>query len=868
MRTSESTESSQSILSISSFRPLIALLFLLALPAFGDVTLNVTTSRPRIYLGETFNLTVEVSGADRGIDSPNLSAVTNAEVQFLGQNSNSRSSISIINGHMTREVYEGRVFAYQIKPLRDGTFKTGPIQVSASGKTYTHPGVTVEIAGVEKQDTVIAAVTASSATVLVEEPFTITLAVAIAELPDPYAESYEPIHPNLQPQISADFLEIKQSTPGLKGPDLNQILNGLIDQSGRKPAFAINSYQTRDMGGFGSFFDGDPFRPRPIRFRLEPTRITVDGKKFRQYALSLSYTPTKEGEFTFGPLSFKGAVIAGVSPDRQPLNRDIYTIGPAVTVRVVPPPDEGRPDWFTGSVGKSMKAAASFDASVCKVGDPLTLTLDLNGPISISNLRTPILNLQPELTHDFRIYDDNVTAETLPDGKRFKYRVRPTRAGTLEFPPIKVAYYDTASKAYVTVTTTPIPIQALATTQIATATDTGKPETASPLDTPTRPLPAGLTLSSHGTQSDSLLPPPRVTQSLLLGAPLLCLLSLLVAPFRRSVAGWRSRRRRSGALHRARAALRHATTPDLAARAARTYLADRLSVSGNALTPFETATLLRQRNVSEGTAESWRALLAQLDEAMYKPGAENAASELIRSLQTLLPQLDAELGHSDRPARSAMPLTVILFALSLPVLADDSSRSFLWEQANAQAASAAKPEAYIKAANTYNRLVTDGVCNGALLVNLGNTLVMAGDGANAAAAFARAERYQGASPETRQGLAAAAELQNGHSQAELPWSRTAFFWHYALPCSMRALAALAGWTLFWFGVLVRILLKRSSAHTFLRSLSETCMLTGGLLATAFAASTFLTLAHERHDSSTWGSRIFISSAPSELEDAP
>jgi hypothetical protein len=57
-------------------------------------------------------------------------------------------------------------------------------------------------------------------------------------------------------------------------------------------------------------FDDDPFRPRPIRFRLEPKQVAINGKKYRQYSLSLSYTPTKEGEFTFGPLTFKGKVIA------------------------------------------------------------------------------------------------------------------------------------------------------------------------------------------------------------------------------------------------------------------------------------------------------------------------------------------------------------------------------------------------------------------------------------------------------------------------------------------------------------------------------------------------------------------------------
>ncbi|MDR2849745.1 MAG: hypothetical protein LBW77_04270 [Verrucomicrobiota bacterium] len=199
-------------------------------------------------------------------------------------------------------------------------------------------------------------------------------------------------------------------------------------------------------------------------------------------------------------------------------------------------------------------------------------------------------------------------------------------------------------------------------------------------------------------------------------------------------------------------------------------------------------------------------------------------------------------------------LTINFFSLSFA--ADSSAHTFIWEQANTQAAAASTPEDYLKAADTYNRLVADGVRNGPLFLNLGNALVMAGDGANAAASFARAERHLGDTPETRQGLSAALALQEGRTRADLPWSRTAFFWHYAFPCRVRVLTALAGWSLFWLGVFCRILLKRRQGHAFVRSLSETCMVTGGLVAAVFAASSLMTLANERHDEATWSARTF------------
>ena len=528
-----------------------------------EVTLDVTASRDEIYQGETFNLTVAVNGADRNVSEPDLSGIDGAKIQFLGSHSNSRSSVTIINGRMTRESYEGRIFSYAIQPTKTGLFRAGPIRVTAAGKSQTHNGVTVKVTGVDQQDKVIAAVKASSTSVLVEEPFNITLSIAVQELPEPYSKNFEPLSPREMPHLNADFLELRQPDPALKGPDLNQIFNPLI-QAGRAntslPAFAINNYQARsiDLSGFDSFFGSDdPFRPQPYRFRLEPKRITLNGKKYIEYTLALTYVPTKEGEQTFGPVTFKGPILTGVSQNRFTMQM-IYTIGPAVTVRVVPPPDEGRPDTFIGAVGKSMAATATFDTQVCKVGDPVTLTLEVTGPVSVSNMRAPLLNLQPNLTKDFRIYDDSISSDTLPNGKRFKYRVRPMREGTLEFPPISLAYYDTSNRTYAVINTLPIPIQANATTQIATE-DLGEADPAADPNgsrlVETAPKAPGMTLSPLGAQNDTLLPPPERIWGLAVTGPALCLGALLFFPLLGFLRKWREAGRHSGALRHALGAL-------------------------------------------------------------------------------------------------------------------------------------------------------------------------------------------------------------------------------------------------------------------------------------------------------------------------
>ena len=77
-------------------------------------------------------------------------------------------------------------------------------------------------------------------------------------------------------------------------------------------------------------------------------------------------------------------------------------------------------------------------------------------------------------------------------------------------------------------------------------------------------------------------------------------------------------------------------------------------MAGSALTPVEAAALLRQKEVPEEAASSCRALLAQLDEAMYRPDAATPVPDIVRSLRSLLPVIDAAL-DAPRPKKEEAP---------------------------------------------------------------------------------------------------------------------------------------------------------------------------------------------------------------------
>lgn len=839
--------------------------------------MSVRTDRDKIYLGERFILYVEVRGASELPSAPDLSALPESATQALGSQDTSRSSVQFINGRVTRESYRGRTFFFAVQPRAAGPFRASPVTLAWQGRQIVADGPVVEVTGVVQQSDVVVTVAASSAATLVDEPFSVSLSVAVAALPEPHA-GFEPIHAQQPPHLQADFLELTDRA-GLEEPDLSALLNSLFARHNREPAFTINNYQSRN-GGFGSFGGllGDMFEPQPIRFRLPAKRVERQGRSYWEYGIKLDYTPRQEGDYTFGPVTFKGAIIAGGDAAGRPLFRDIFAIGPAVTVRVVPPPESGRPDWFIGPVGRSMQAQATLDTAICKVGDPLTLTLDIGGEISLANLRPPLLSLQPDMPEGlFRIYDENVASETIAGGKRFRYRVRPLRSGTLEFPAIRVAYYDTAKRAYVTVRTAPLPLQAHATTQIAAAPPSpgDAPEFVSrSLTASARRLPDGILALPAGYRRFAPGPSPALRRTLLLLPPMVWMLARLLRSAWRRRHSWTLRRRSRRALWQALRALGRARAaaagaPHAAAGEAaltlRRYVSGRLAADGQALTAAELSALLQQSGIPTDMAGELHTALAALEQMSYRREAAQADEicACIARLESSLAAADKLLAPPrHRPPAALVVLLLLLFGI-LPARGDEAADSFVWERANAAMAVARTPREFLDAARLYNRLAARG--GGALFYNLGTALLLADDPVNAEAALVRAERYLGALPEIRSNWRLAIAARTDQPDAQLPPSRLLFAWHYGLSLHLRVWLACCGWLLLWAGLLLRLFTRpdrrRHGAPTSTRSFATLLAACGCLLALIYGASCGATWLQERHDTQTWPERILGPSRP-------
>jgi hypothetical protein len=623
----------------------------------GGVALDVTVNRDQMYLGESINLSVKVSGAGSSSE-PDLSAIKNCSKKSLGRNS--FSSFNMINGRVTRE--SANIFDYEITPNVAGRFVAGPVSVKVDGNTISHEGRVVEVSGLESQTDVMVRISSSREAALVDEMFEVTLSVAMKRLSGQYADAH-PLDPNEPPSLSVPFLDM-QPIRGLDIPDIKGALEKYLTQQNKGPGFAINSYTIQNSSfPFGPGFPFDAgMGAQPAKFLFERSAMQTNNGSYLNYSIRLKYTAREEGTYTFGPAVFKGKIVTDVDPQGRGITKPIFAVGPACVVRVVPPPEQGRPASYIGAIGTNLTVESSLDTQTCNVGDPLKLTLSISGNVGMDNICPPLLSAQTNLTRNFKMYDDTVQLNKKDGVREYSYTVRPIRDGTIEFPPVEVSYFDSAERAYKTARSKPIPVRANKTatvgSEIIIATATNR-ATEQKINVSDMFVPAPLDVNPSGAEKQSMIGGSFSAAPLAAG-PIIYLITLSIVHGMRRFRRNAGARRHRGALARALAILRRAGKSDSlgsgeAGRwicsSIRAFLADRFDVSENAITPADARRLLSQAGIDAALVDALCNIMERSFNADYRSQSSSAgnAGQDCEAAARLLAQVDGVCREHDKP---------------------------------------------------------------------------------------------------------------------------------------------------------------------------------------------------------------------------
>jgi len=383
-----------------------------------DISFEASVNTNKVSLGTVLRLTLTFNGA-QNVQAPELPTIDGFEARYFGPS----SRISIINGQ-----YSGSVaHTYNLFPLKVGKFQIPSINVDISGKTFTSDPIDVEV---------------------VDTP------VSPTYQPD---EEQQPAALNIKDKI---FLTIEvpktQAYLNEKIPvTVKLFIAGLSVRDVQYPEFKPNDFLTEEFQKpkqYSQTLGGVLYDVLEFNTYIYPSRtgeLTIDPAKVSCNILYRSAQRQSSFDGFFDNDFFDhdfGGLFGGI--EKYPVNLESVDL----TLNVLPLPEEGKPQNFSGTVGQ-FNFSAQVSPQNVNAGDPVTLRMAVEGDGNLKTVEMPSLKTGGNL----KVYDPQIKEE---NGKKILEQVViPTVEGSQQIPILSFSYFDPQTKTYQTITQGPFDIE-------------------------------------------------------------------------------------------------------------------------------------------------------------------------------------------------------------------------------------------------------------------------------------------------------------------------------------------------------------------------------------------------------------------------
>jgi HEPN domain-containing protein len=396
---------------------IITLLLLTCFPlsaAAQDIAVQISVNRQQVDINSNLQLTVTVSGTIRSVPEPQVQNLD----KFQVLSTSTSSQYSIMNGRIS----SSKSFVYTLLPSTEGTITLGPAVVEIKGKRYTSNTVAVEVisGGAAPQPSTPGGTTTQ---------------------PQPQAPARQPATP-----------------PAPSSGDRNIFITGSVDKKevylGEQVNYTFAFYNRLNLVQNPEYspptFNG--FWVEELDKQARVSNRQVRNIMYRVQELSYALFPTVEGEASIS----EAKLVYNVKNvwDFFDRGKSVVLTTRPVTVKVKPLPVSGRPENFTGAVGK-YSVSLRLDKTAVKQGEAITLEFTVSGTGNIKTIGEPRL----QALDDFDIYESR-SEETLDrsgariKGKKiFKYVIVPRKAGDYRLPGVAFSYFDPELERYSSVST-------------------------------------------------------------------------------------------------------------------------------------------------------------------------------------------------------------------------------------------------------------------------------------------------------------------------------------------------------------------------------------------------------------------------------
>lgn len=403
-------------------------------PIFADeIKFEASLDKKAAAIGETAQLGLTFYGT-QSVPAPDIGNIDGCDVRYLGPS----TMTTIINGAVSSSI----THMYRVQPLKLGKFQFGPFTFKYEGNAYKS--------------------NAAFLTVSEESP---------KEQLSAKAEVVRPAAGGKDEESIIDSLELRDKLfLTLKIDKTRAYVNELIPVAIKLYVNRLNvsDIQLPDLGQEG-FSKAQFEEPKQYRERM-------GGELYDVLEFRTTIFGTRPGDYKLGPAKLKCNIAvrkrvrnmsvlnddfmneqAGGSPyfddfftryERYPVELK----SEEMRLMLSPLPAEGRPIDFSGAIGDYQFIFQAGPKKV-KVGDPVTLTMEINGTGNFNTVIIPKL----ENIEGFRIYEPQ--AKTEPNRKVFRQVLIPETDLAFQTPKAIFTYFDPNKKEYKTITQGPLSIQ-------------------------------------------------------------------------------------------------------------------------------------------------------------------------------------------------------------------------------------------------------------------------------------------------------------------------------------------------------------------------------------------------------------------------
>jgi hypothetical protein len=377
-----------------------------------------------VSVGEQFQLVYEVNARGSNLVVPEMK---NFNV-LAGPSTMSSSSVSIVNGRMTKNVSYS--FTYLMQANKAGKFIIGPAEITVDGKKYTSNSLNIEVAG---------SGSSSSSN-------------------------------RGQGTSGSNSGSSSVSSNEVEGRDLFVVVS--VDKKslyqGEALLATIKVYSKLDLSGFDNmkfptfsgFFSQEIETPTQITLQRE----NVNGQVYAAGVIKkVVLFPQRSGDIVIDPFELTCIAQVPVRRRSQSIFDDFFgpsykevkqkVVSKPITISVKPLP-EGKPQSFNGTVG-NITLKSSIDKTQAKTNDAITLKIALSGTGNLKLTEAP----QIKFPADFESYEPKVSSNLKINAngstgtKTFEYLLIPRQAGDYKIAPIDYSYFDVTTKSYKTLQT-------------------------------------------------------------------------------------------------------------------------------------------------------------------------------------------------------------------------------------------------------------------------------------------------------------------------------------------------------------------------------------------------------------------------------